>query len=132
MLIRAGDPRELYVGLDGMVLQMNGLIPFDVTEKSDRTAAKVQMRALLEVGGNMLLFPEGVQNVSLGALVGRLFAGAVDLAITCGAEIVPIAIGRDGDTYYLILGENISYDGCAYKDRFRLTDDLRGRMATLA
>ena len=129
--ILLGDPRELYKSLDGMFLQMNGWIPMDVPVKEDRTAAKAQMTALLKKGGNLLLFPEGAQNVSINALLSPLYAGAVDLAITCGAEIVPIAIGRDGDKYYFILGENISYDGCAYEDRFRLTDELRDRMASL-
>lgn len=129
--ILLGDPRELYKSLDGMMLQMNGWIPLDVLVKEDRKAAKAQMTALLKKGGNLLLFPEGAQNISPNALVGYLFAGAVELAITCGAEIVPIAIARNENDYYCSLGENISYDGCAYEDRFRLTDELRDHMATL-
>ena len=126
-----GNPHELYKDVNGMMLQMNGWIPLDILQKPDRTAAKAQMKALLQKGGNLLLFPEGIQNISPNRLIGYLYAGAVDLAITCGAEIVPIAIGRDGDRYYFTLGENICYDGCSYEDRFRLTDELRDRMATL-
>lgn len=129
--ILLGDPRELYKSLGGMMLQMNGWIPMDVPDKADRTAAKAQMQALLEAGGNLLIFPEGVQNISPNAIVNHLYAGAVDLAITCHAEIVPIAIARDGKQYSFILGENISYEGCAYEDRFHLTDELRDRMASL-
>lgn len=126
-----GNPHELYKDINGMMLQMNGWIPLDVLHKPDRTVAKAQMTALLKKGGNLLLFPEGTQNISANALLGHLYAGAVDLAITCGAEIVPIAICRDKNDYYFILGENISYEGCAYEDRFKLTDELRDRMATL-
>ena len=126
-----GNPHELYKDINGMMLQLNGLIPFDILQKPDRTAAKAQMQALLKKKGNLLMFPEGIQNISPNALVGYLYAGAVDLAITCGAEIVPIAIGRDAEKYYFILGENISYDGCTFEDRFRLTEQLRDRMATL-
>ena len=126
-----GNPHELYKDVNGMMLQMNGWIPLDILQKPDRTAAKAQMTALLKKGGNLLLFPEGIQNISANALVGHLYAGAVDLAITCGAEIVPIAICRDKDIYYFILGENISYECCAYEDRFKLTDELRDRMASL-
>ncbi|MBQ6488205.1 MAG: 1-acyl-sn-glycerol-3-phosphate acyltransferase [Solobacterium sp.] len=126
-----GNPHELYKDINGMMLQMNGLIPMDVHQKSDRTAGKAQMKALLEKGGNLLLFPEGTQNISANALVGHLYAGAVDLAITCGAEIVPIAICRNKDDYYFILGENISYEGCSYDDRFSLTDALRNQIASL-
>ena len=126
-----GNPHELYKDVNGMMLQMNGLIPLDILQKPDRTAAKAQMKALLNKGGNLLLFPEGIQNISANALVGHLYAGAVDLAITCGAEIVPIAICRDKNDYFFILGENISYEGCPYEDRFGLTSELRDRMASL-
>lgn len=129
--ILLGDPRELYKSLDGMMLQMNGWIPLDVLEKEDRTAAKAQMIALLQKGGNLLLFPEGVQNISPNALLGHLFAGAVELAITCGAEIVPMAICRDDKNYYFALGENIRYDECVIENRFQLTSELRDQMATL-
>lgn len=126
-----GNPREVYKSLDGMMMELNGWIPLDVHEKPDRIAAKAQMNALLEAGGNLLLFPEGTQNISPNALVGYLYAGAVELAITCNAEIVPIAIARDGNDYYFIIGENIRYERCAYEDRFRLTQELRDQMATL-
>ena len=126
-----GDPRDLYKDVSGMMLQMNGYIPLDTCEKPDRKAVKAQMKALLQKRGNLLLFPEGTQNLSPNALVGHLYAGAVDLAITCGAQIVPIASVLDGDRFYFIVGKNISYDGCIYEDRFRLTDELRDHMSSL-
>ncbi len=124
-----GNPHELYKDINGMMLQMNGWIPLDILQKLDRKAAKAQMIALLKKGGNLLLFPEGIQNISANALVGRPYAGAVDLAITCGAEIVPIAICRDENEYYFVIGENISYEGRDNNDRISLTDELRDRMA---
>ena len=129
--IALGNPREVYKSLDGMLMQMNGWIPLDVHEKPDRTAAKAQMKALLDKGGNLLIFPEGTQNIYPNVLVGHLYAGAVDLAIQTGAEIVPIAIGRDEKHYYFAIGQNIGYDNCHYEDRFELTKELRDRMATL-
>ena len=126
-----GDPRELYKSLSGMMLQMNGWIPLDVLDKQDRTAAKAQMKALLEKNGDLLIFPEGTQNVSPNLLLNHLYAGAVDLAITCHAEIVPIALEWDKDTYYCVIGENIDYSGCRYEDRFALSENLRDQMATL-
>ena len=126
-----GDPRELYKNVSGMMLQMNGWIPLDVQDKKDRTAAKAQMKALLEKNGDLLMFPEGTQNVSPDLLLNHLYAGAVDLAITCHAEIVPIALEWDKDTYYCVIGENIDYTGCRYEDRFTLSENLRDQMATL-
>ncbi len=129
--VTIGDPMELYKNLDGMLLQMNGYIPLDVLEKEDRKAAKAQMKALLEKNSSLLLFPEGTQNLSPNAILGHLYAGAVELAILCGAEIVPIAINREDKDYYVAIGENISYDGCLLEERFKLTDELRDHMATL-
>lgn len=126
-----GDPRELYKGLDGMMLQMNGWIPLDVLVKEDRIAAKAQMIELLRQGGSLPMFPEGVQNISPNAILGHLYAGAVELAITCGAEIVPMAIVRDGGHYYFNIGRNICYNDRRIEERFQLTEELRDHMATL-
>ena len=126
-----GDPRELYKDPAGMMLQMNGWIPIDVAISEDRKAAKAQMKAVLESGEDLLLFPEGTYNVSENLLLNHLFAGALDLAITCGAEIVPMAMERHDGTYYCIIGENLDYTGEAYEDRFRLSAVLRDHLATL-
>ena len=103
----------------------------DVSAKEDRKVAKAQMIELLRKGGNLLLFPEGVQNISPNALVNPLFPGAVELAIECGADIVPIALCRRDENYYAIVGRNISYKGHEADERCVLTDELRNTMATL-
>ncbi len=126
-----GDPREFYRNFDGFLLQLNGAIYMDVSVKEDRKVAKAQMDELLRKGGNLLLFPEGVQNISLNSLVNPLFPGAVDLAIECGADIVPIALCRRDEHYYAIVGRNISYEGQDIDDRYALTEDLRNTLATL-
>ncbi|MBE5827230.1 MAG: hypothetical protein E7307_11400 [Butyrivibrio sp.] len=126
-----GDPRELYRSIDGFLLQANGVILMDVSFKEDRIAAKAQMKDLLNKGGNLLLFPEGVQNISPNALVNPLFPGAVDLAIECNADIVPIALCRASNRYYANIGENISYEGCDHEEKYKLTEELRNKIATL-
>ncbi len=129
--VLVGDPRELYKTLDGLLLKMNGAIFFDLPVKEDRVVAKETMRAVLNNGCNLFMFPEGTQNTSINALVGRLYAGAVDLAISCNAEIVPIVLCRDGKDYYCSIGKNVSYENCSYEDRFILTNELRDEIATL-
>ena len=126
-----GDPRELYKGFSGFMLQMSGLIPLDTLVKSDRLAARAQMKALLDAGGRLLIFPEGVQNISENALVNHLYAGAVEHAIICGAEIIPLALVREGNAYYCVVGENIRYEGHTHEERFALTTALRDSMASL-
>lgn len=126
-----GDPRELYKDFAGFLLQINGMISLDTQYKEDRRAAKATMQDLLQKGGNLLMYPEGAQNISPNALLNHLYAGAVDLAITCDADIVPIALHRDKNQYYVNIGANISNESCDYADRYQLTDELRDAMATL-
>lgn len=129
--ILMGDPRELYKSVDGMLLQINGWIPMDGSVKEDRTVAKAQMIELLNNGGNLLLFPEGVQNISSNLLLNHLYTGAVELAIACNAEIIPIGIVNRNGTYYFAIGENIVYEGRTLEERYILSTELRDRMATL-
>ena len=126
-----GDPRELYRSFDGFLLQANGVILMDVPVKEDRIAAKAQMKDLLKKGGNLLIFPEGVQNISPNSLVNPLFPGAVELAIECDADIVPIALCRSGNRYYANIGEKVSFEGCDLADRYKLSEQLRDKIATL-
>ncbi len=126
-----GDPRELYRNFDGALLQINGAIMFDTQYKEDRRAAKAKMIDLLKKGGNLIMYPEGAQDISPNGLLNHLYAGAVELAITCGADIVPIALHRDKNKYYANVGANISYEECDYSERYKLTNELRDRMATL-
>ena len=126
-----GDPRELYKHIDGMMLQINGVIPFDTCHKKDRVIAKANMEALLRKGGNLLIFPEGAYNITQELLLNHLYAGAVELAITCHAEIIPVALVRDQNTYYINIGENIDYSSYSKADSYALTDALRDCIATL-
>ena len=78
----------------------------------------------------MLLFPEGVQNISPNTLLNHLYPGAVELAIACNAEIIPIGIVNRNGAYYFAIGENIVYEGRTLEERYILSTELRDRMAT--
>ena len=124
-----GDPHEIYRDVDGMALQMNGLICFDTAYKLDRKIAKARIKALLRQGGSIMMFPEGAWSVMPDKPVMHLFAGAVEAAICCNAEIVPIGIVKNGETYYVCLGENISYTKADISQKYELTKNLRDILA---
>lgn len=113
------------------MLDLNGYFPVDTLYKPDRHIAKARAEELLRRGGNVLLFPEGAFNISPNRLLMYLYAGAVELAITCNVEIIPMAIVRDGKTYYVNFGKNLSYEGLSPDQRFESTDLQRGKMAAL-
>lgn len=125
-----GDPHELYRSIDGMALQLNGVICFDTAYKSDRKIAKAKIKALLKQGGSLMMFPEGAWSVLPEKPVMHLFVGAVDAAISCNAEIVPIGIVKKGRAYYVQLGRNISYSDADISQKSELTEKLRDILAT--
>lgn len=126
-----GSPRESYKNMAGFISDLNGAICFETQDKKDRFIARERMAELLRKGGNLMLFPEGAWNTSINKLVLPLYAGAVDLAITCNADIVPIAVSRYDKTYYVNIGENLEYENCNINDKYALTDGLRDTLATL-
>ena len=128
-----GDPKEMYANAIGAVADINGIIAFDIFHKPDRAFAKEKMKRLLNAGGNLLCFPEGAWNVIPNQLVSPLYASTVELAITCDAYIVPVALCRDNDTmtYYVSFGEPIDYSDKEVSEKFTLTDDLRNTLASM-
>ena len=128
-----GDPKEMYANAIGAIADINGMIAFDIFHKKDREFAKLKMQKLLKAGGNLLMFPEGAWNVIPNRLVSPLYAGTVDLAITCNAYIVPVALCRDNYTmtYYVSFGEPIDYEGKDIGEKFALTKELRDVLATM-
>ena len=60
------------------------------------------------------------------------YVGTADIAITTGTDIVPIAIVRDGSTYYVNIGENINTQEYSIDQRFELIGILRDVLATLS
>ena len=129
--ILLGDPEEFYTNFIGYMLKLNGWVPMNSKDKYDRTIAMASLGEILKRHGNLIIFPEGTENVRPSILLNHLYAGAVKLAITHDAEIIPVAFEREKNTYYCAVGKNISYTGRSIDDFKVLTNELRDEMATL-
>ncbi len=125
------DCREMYRNISGMMLDLNGVITFDTAYKEDRHFAKLRSIELLKRGQNLIIFSEGAYNISPNQLVMYPYVGTADIAITTGADIVPIAIVRDGSDYYVNIGENINTQEYNINRRFELISMIRDVLATL-
>ena len=79
----------------------------------------------------MLIFPEGAWNITESLPVLPLYAGAAEMAIRSGAEIVPVAIEQCGRDYTVNIGRNIPAAGMAVEQKQQLTDTLRDAVASL-
>ena len=126
-----GDPRESYKTIDGLLLDLNGSIVCDTSNKSDRYIGKETCIRWLEQGGNLLIFPEGVWNTSENLPVQHLFPGTAEMAIRTNVDIIPIAISQFGKEYRVNIGANISCKDYSLTQKQELTDYLRDTMATL-
>ena len=125
-----GDPREVYKNIDGFLLSLNGVICLDSKDKDDRRIAKETAIALLQNGGNLMIFPEGAWNISVNQPVMVLFAGTADIAIQSKAQIVPVSIECYGKHMYVAIGKNIEVADI-WQDKYELTNYLRDELATL-
>lgn len=126
-----GDPREVYMNLDGLMLYLNGVICLDSYDKEDRYIAKQTAISLLKQGGSLMIYPEGAWNISENQPVMGLFTGTAEIAIMAKAEIVPVAIERYENDYYVSIGGNICCADYMIEKKVYLTELLRNELASL-
>ena len=125
-----GDPREIYKNFDGFMLSLNGVISLDSKDKADRKIAKETAIQLLKHKGNLLIYPEGVWNISENLPVNELFLGTVEIALEANADIIPIAIEFYGDNLFVAIGQNIDLKNTE-QNKFFINQLLRDTLATL-
>ena len=129
----AGDPETMYRTLDGTFLELNGVIYCDTESKEDRHIAKETAIETLKQGHNLLIYPEGVWNLTSNLLMLPLFPGIIEMAKETGCDIVPVAIERYDKEYKVNIGSEFDVNNYLKNG---LTEDeirikLRDEMATL-
>ena len=125
--ILCGSLPEFYESIDGWILWLSGTINVDRNDKSSRAAAKSKMEYAMQLGSDIIMYPEGAWNVTENLIVDKLFPGVYDLAKSTGAWIMPIALVQTEKNVYAILDE--AFDITQYDCKEGLIE-LRDRMAT--
>ncbi|MBP3922248.1 MAG: 1-acyl-sn-glycerol-3-phosphate acyltransferase [Ruminiclostridium sp.] len=126
-----GDPGILYRMPIYLGLKLNGVIPLETNDKTDRKIAYARAIELLNSGGNLLIYPEGAWNVSPNLIMMKTFTGTVRMAQETNAEIVPIAMEQYGDKFIINIGKNYRIPQNSYKNTDELNQELRCILATL-
>ena len=126
-----GDPKEAYIDMTGIILRLNGMIPLETHDKTDRKIAYKRSCELLNKGGNLLIYPEGAWNITPNLPVMKLYSGAVKMANETHADIIPVAIEQFDNQFYVNIGKNIVYDEEKSKDIKSVNQELRDAMSTL-
>ena len=118
---------DFYGTLDGPALWINGVILIDRKNKSSRKAAIPKMKYAIELGADILMYPEGTLNKTENLIVQKLFPGIYNLAKETNALVVPMAVIQEGKDVYSKVCD--PFDIIEFEKQDGL-DKLRDLMAT--
>lgn len=120
--------QELLYTSDGYALWASGIILVDRHDKKNRHASIEKARRVLELGGNIMIFPEGVWNMSPNLLVRKLFSGVYRIARLTGVPVIPIGTMVYDDICYVSRGAALHLNHFEQQEALCL---LRDTLATL-
>ncbi len=119
---------------DGIGAYVNGVVICNRKVKSSKRAATEASMRLLDMGMDLILFPEGVWNKTPDKLLLDFWPGAYRLAKETGCKIVPVIHyladphkKYDGNMIHTVIADPISMDGLDEREGQAL---LRDTMAT--
>lgn len=124
----AGDWELMYGTVDDYFLRANGVLYIDTNDKADRQNSFKYMCKLLKQGTSMVIFPEGIWNLSPSLPMLKLYPGCVQAAKESAVPIVPIAVEQFGMHFVVNVGKKFCVDSI---DEKVAVDELRNMLATL-
>lgn len=120
--------------LDGVGAYINGVAMCNRKVKASRMASMEAAKRLLNMGMDMLVFPEGVWNKTPDKLMLNFWPGAYQLAKETGCKIVPVIHyladphkKKEGNVIHTVVADPISVEGLDEQEGQTL---LRDTMAT--
>lgn len=105
----AGDWELMYATVNDYFLRANGVLWVDTSDKEDRQNSFKYMMKALKQGISMVIYPEGIWNLTENLPMMKIFPGAVRAAKECGVSIIPIAIEQREKHFLLNVGEEIDF-----------------------
>lgn len=128
----AGDPELTYRNFDGFIFGLNGAIFIDTNSKTDRKIAYNTAVDVLKNGYNLMIYPEGIWNLSPNNLMQPIYPGVIKMASESKTEIVPVAIEQYGSDFLINIGRNMTVpENISDEDIDNYKIKLRDDMATL-
>lgn len=124
----AGDWELMYATVDDYFLRANGVLWVDTSDKEDRQNSFKFMIKALKQGIPMLIYPEGIWNLTENLPMMKIFPGAVQAAKECNVSIVPIAIEQRGKHFLINVGDEMDF---ADTEEGLAVQMLRDTLATL-
>lgn len=111
-----GSLPQFFNTFDGISSWANGVVLVDRKDGKSRRSSLKKMEYAVDLGSNIIMFPEGVWNKSANKLVLHLFPGIYRLAKAKDMLIVPIGthLDKENKIVYIVIGAPLditrSYD----------------------
>lgn len=126
----AADFVNTYGNINGLLLNLSGIVYVDERDREDKANTKKLMINLLRSGKNIMIFPEGTWNFSENEIITDIAYGTAEAAIVANAVILPIALEQYGGHFVICEGDVIN-PAELNADKSVLTTVLRDTLATL-
>lgn len=124
----AGDWELMYATIDDYFLRTNGVLWVDTSDKEDRQNSFKFMTKALKQGIPMLIYPEGIWNLTENLPMMKIFPGAVQAAKECKVPVLPIAIEQVEKHFVINIGKEMNFDEV---EEAEAVQSLRDTLATL-
>lgn len=130
-IVFAGDPESVKGTINGVWLELNGVVFVEREDREQRRQAKQLIIEYAKNGENIVIYPEATWNFSPNLLVLPVFRGIADIALASHATIVPFATEIDDatNTHYAIIGSPMTIDPS--QDPLVLAESIRDALSTL-
>ena len=93
------------MSINGMLMRANGVVWVNRLDKESKAAAKGELLRHLSLGRSILIFPEGVWNLSPNLLMLPMHYGIIDISLKANVPIVPIVTHCNDGCYYVRVGD---------------------------
>lgn len=113
--------------IDGLGLELNGVIWVHRTDKESRQNASKDIVEVLKNCKNFAMYPEATWNLSPNLLILPMNYGCIRIALEANVPIVPVVSFFDSDSRHTIIGEKFYPSN----DLTTSISDLRDVMATM-
>jgi 1-acyl-sn-glycerol-3-phosphate acyltransferase len=120
----AGDWELMYGEIDDYFLRLNGVIYIDTSDKEDRANTSKALVKMLKQGVPILIYPEGVWNLTESLPMMKIFPGVIRAAKESNVPIVPVAIEQYGKHFRINIGEQMRIGNNEQQEIIRLRDKL--------
>ena len=101
---------------DGLCLWIYGSQLVDRYNKKSKNAMKPKMEKMIDLGNNVIIYPEATWNLSPNHLMENLHGGFYDIALKKNALIVPVLTHKVGNKCYSRLLKEIDINDISLED----------------